>query len=140
MATNGPGAGRLLVLGDAHADEADHRRALLAAYDAVDAPAALQTGDLAHYDLPRPTWFVGGNHEDHDVIVALRAGDSPPGATNVHLLGPAVTTVGGIRVAGLSGTYAPTWFDESLVDRDVVGTESTPPLTPTMAASRRPDT
>ncbi|UPW02319.1 metallophosphoesterase [Halorussus gelatinilyticus] len=126
----------MLVLGDAHADDPDRRRALLAAYRESDADVALQTGDLLHYDLPTPTYFVAGNNEDFDVIDALRRGeDSAPAEDSVHgeglapadssagatvrnatLLASSVAEVEGLRVAGLSGNYAPTKYDEARAD------------------------
>ena len=101
----------MLVLGDAHADDAAHREALVRAYDAADADAALQVGDLRWYDLPVETWFVAGNNEDLDVVDALREGARPPGADNAHLLASTAADVRGLRVAGLSGNYAPTKYD-----------------------------
>ncbi|MFB6154394.1 MAG: metallophosphoesterase [Haloferacaceae archaeon] len=102
----------MLVLGDAHADGPERRRSLFAAYDAAAADVALQTGDLLTYDLPAPTWFVAGNNEDFDVVDRLRAGDDT-GTENVHLLASQAADVGGIRVAGLSGNYAPTQYETS---------------------------
>ena len=99
------------MLGDAHAADPDSRAALLAAYDAVDPDAALQVGDLELYDLPAPTWFVAGNNEDLDVIERLREGESPPDVHNAHLLAGTTAEVDGLRVAGLSGNYAPTKYD-----------------------------
>ncbi|ELZ19411.1 metallophosphoesterase [Haloterrigena salina JCM 13891] len=101
----------MLVLGDAHASEPDRRETLLKLYRAVDPAAVLQLGDLEYYDLPAPTWFVAGNNEDLDVIEALRAGEDPPEADGVHLLASTVASVDGLRVAGLSGNYAPTKYD-----------------------------
>lgn len=101
----------MLVLGDAHASDPDNRAALLAAYDDADADVALQVGDLQCYDLPVRTWFIAGNNEDLDVIDALRAGESPPDTENAFLLAGSVASVEGVRVAGLSGNYAPTKFD-----------------------------
>ncbi|WP_339102560.1 metallophosphoesterase [Haloterrigena salinisoli] len=103
----------MLVLGDAHASEPDRRETLLELYRTVDPDRVLQLGDLEHYDLPAPTWFVAGNNEDFDVIEALRAGESPPEANGVHLLASTAATVDGLRVAGLSGNYAPTRYDRS---------------------------
>ena len=103
----------MLVLGDAHAADDAHREALLAAYEAADADAALQVGDLGYYDLPTPTWFVAGNNEDFDVVDALRSGEAPAGTSNVHLLASEVADVGGLRVAGLSGNYAPTQYEKA---------------------------
>ena len=103
----------MLVLGDAHAADSDNRAALLAAYDAADPEVALQVGDLEYYDLPVPTWFIAGNNEDLDIVEALRAGESPPDVRNAHLLAGAAADVDGLRVAGLSGNYAPTKYDLS---------------------------
>jgi len=101
----------MLVLGDAHAADADNRQALLTAYDDANADVALQVGDLEWYDLPVETWFVAGNNEDLDVIDALRDGGTPPDVANAHLLASTAADLQGRRVAGLSGNYAPTKFD-----------------------------
>ncbi|MFB6126914.1 MAG: metallophosphoesterase [Halolamina sp.] len=106
----------MLVLGDAHADDPDNREALLAAYAASDAERALQLGDLLHYDLPTPTWFVAGNNEDFDRIESLRAGD-PAGTSNLTLLASDTATVEGVSVGGLSGNHAPTRYER---DRDAL--------------------
>ncbi|WP_137283453.1 metallophosphoesterase family protein [Halorussus salinisoli] len=108
----------MLVLGDAHADDPAKRRALLAAYREADADVALQTGDLLHYDLPTPTYFIAGNNEDFDTIDALRRGDVPEDVTvrNATLLASTVAEVAGLRVAGLSGNYAPTKYDRPRAD------------------------
>lgn len=103
----------MLVLGDAHADRPERRCALLAAYDAADAALALQLGDLMHYELPVPTWFIAGNNEDLDVIDALRAGESPAGVTNANLLASTAVELEGVRVAGLSGNHAPTQYEKA---------------------------
>jgi Icc-related predicted phosphoesterase len=100
----------MLVLGDAHATDPTNRRALLAAYDATDAQTVLQLGDLMHYDVPTPTWFIAGNNEDQEVIEALRAGNTPASTNNVHLLASTVVEREGVRIAGLSGNHAPTQF------------------------------
>ncbi|WP_224268413.1 metallophosphoesterase family protein [Haloprofundus salinisoli] len=106
----------MLVLGDAHADDAANRRALLAAYRAaqenpdVDAGTALQLGDLHHYDLPVPTWFVVGNNEAFDVVESIRRGDASLTASRPHLLASTAVELDGLRVVGLSGTYAPTQY------------------------------
>ncbi|WP_135825393.1 metallophosphoesterase family protein [Halorussus ruber] len=106
----------MLVLGDAHADDADHRQSLLAAYRESNASVALHTGDLLYYDLPVPTYFVAGNNEEFDAIDALRRGEDPEGVRNAHLLASTVAEVEGLRIAGLSGNYAPTQYDESRAD------------------------
>ncbi|MFC7139274.1 metallophosphoesterase [Halosimplex aquaticum] len=109
----------MLVFGDAHAADPDNRRYLLAAYEAGDADRALHVGDLEHYDLPVPTWFVAGNNEDFDVIDSLRATASDGneresvdgGVRNVHLLAGQLAEVDGLTVLGLSGNFAPTKYD-----------------------------
>ena len=103
----------MLVLGDAHASHAGRREALMAAYQAVSPEFTLQVGDLECYDLPAPTWFIAGNNEDFDVIDALRRGERPDGVTNAQLLASTVATVDGLRVAGLSGNFAPTRYNRS---------------------------
>ena len=108
----------MLVLGDAHADDPANREALLAAYDAADADRALQVGDLGYYDLPVPTWFVAGNDDDVGVVEALRAGEEPDGARNARLLAGEAVELDGRRVAGLSGTYAPTRYEKPRSDLD----------------------
>ncbi|WP_408960104.1 metallophosphoesterase [Natrinema sp. 74] len=101
----------MLVLGDAHASEPDRLETLLALYRTLEPDHVLQLGDLKRYDLPAPTWFVAGNNEDLDVIDALRAGEEPPETTTVHLLASTAATVDGLRIAGLSGNFAPTKYD-----------------------------
>jgi Icc-related predicted phosphoesterase len=102
----------MLVLGDAHADDPDHRRALFAAYRNSGADVALQLGDLLYYDLPTPTYFIAGNNEDFDVIDALRHGRvESDSVTNAHLLAGRTVELDGLCIAGLSGNYAPTQFE-----------------------------
>ena len=105
----------MLVLGDAHADDPENRDALLAAYRESDADLALQVGDLGHYDLPAPTYFVAGNNEEFDAVDAMRRGDAslPVDGHRPHLLASAAVEAEGLRVAGLSGTYAPTQYEKS---------------------------
>ncbi|MFC6765351.1 metallophosphoesterase family protein [Natrinema soli] len=101
----------MLVLGDAHASDPDRCETLLELYRTLEPDRVLQLGDLERYDLPAPTWFIAGNNEDFDVIEALRAGERPAETDNVHLLASTAATVGGLRVAGLSGNFAPTRYD-----------------------------
>jgi Icc-related predicted phosphoesterase len=102
----------MLALGDAHADDPHNRRALFAAYRNSGADVALQLGDLLYYDLPVPTYFIGGNNEDFDVIEALRHGRvESTRVTNAYLLAGETVEFGGLRIAGLSGNYAPTQFE-----------------------------
>ncbi len=101
----------MLVLGDAHASDPARRETLLECYRTVGPDRVLQVGDLEHYDLPAPTWFVAGNNEDFDVIEALRTENRPAETTTVNLLASSAAALEGRRVAGLSGNYAPTKYD-----------------------------
>ncbi|MFC4357744.1 metallophosphoesterase [Halobium salinum] len=105
----------MTVLGDAHADDPENRASLMAAYEAADAPVTLQLGDLGHYDLPTPTYFVAGNNEDLDVVDALREGDDPDveGVSNLILVASRAFEIGDLKLAGLSGNYAPTQYEKS---------------------------
>jgi Icc-related predicted phosphoesterase len=80
-----------------------------------DVPFWLCVGDLAsrtgaYPEPPVPLYWIKGNNEDFDRIAAWTSGEPAP--RNLHLIpnGTAVT-VGPLRVAGLGGTFAPTWFD-----------------------------
>lgn len=108
----------MLVLGDAHASDPENRRALLSAYDAADANLALQMGDLQYYDLPTPTWFIAGNNEELDAIEALRTGARGERMGNAHLLDSSAVEREGLRIAGLSGNYAPSQFEKSRGELD----------------------
>ncbi|QLK27645.1 metallophosphoesterase [Natrinema zhouii] len=102
----------MLVLGDAHASDPDRCEILLELYRTLEPDRVLQLGDLERYDLPAPTWFIAGNNEDFDMIEALRTGEHPAETNdNVHLLASTAATVDGLRVAGLSGNFAPTRYD-----------------------------
>jgi len=82
-----------------------------------EVPFWLCVGDVASrtgaYPEPRsPVYWIKGNNEDFDRIAAFEAGrDAIP---NLHFIrnGTAVT-VGPLKVAGLGGTFAPTWFETS---------------------------
>ncbi|WP_135534234.1 metallophosphoesterase family protein [Halostella pelagica] len=102
----------MLVLGDAHAADPENREALRSAYDAADADVALHVGDLEYYDLPVPTYFVAGNNEDFDVVESMRQ-NATLGDRNARLLASTAVEVSGLRVAGLSGNYAPTRYEKS---------------------------
>jgi Icc-related predicted phosphoesterase len=69
------------------------------------------------YDLPIPTYFIAGNNEDFDVVESLRHGRlESSGVSNAHLLHSTTADVEGLRVAGLSGNFAPTQFEKSRSD------------------------
>jgi len=76
-----------------------------------DVPFWLCVGDLADADgryeaVEAPLHWIKGNNEDFD---AIAAGAFPSGLC--HLPNAREVDVGGIRVAGLGGTLAPTWYE-----------------------------
>jgi Icc-related predicted phosphoesterase len=80
-----------------------------------DIPLWLCVGDLASrtgaYPHPdAPLYWIKGNNEDFDRVDAFAAGREA--IANLHYIpnGTAVA-VGPLRVAGLGGTFAPTWYD-----------------------------
>ena len=71
-------------------------------------------GDLAsstgrYPDVRAPLYWIKGNNEDFDRIAAWSAGE-PSGNLRFIPNGTAAT-VGPLTVAGLGGTYAPTWYE-----------------------------
>src|SRR5688572_11645590 len=96
------------ALGDIHGDFESARR-VMGRHPEV--PFWLCVGDVAdgegRYEaLPAPLHWIKGNNENFDVI---DAGIFPG---NLHYLPNArLAEIGGIRVAGLGGTFAPSWYD-----------------------------
>jgi Icc-related predicted phosphoesterase len=88
-------------------------------------PFWLCVGDLATisgaYPEPAaPLYFIQGNNESFDRITAFRTGaESVP---NLHFIpnGTAIE-VGSIKVAGVGGTFAPTWYDTPAAELPVKG-------------------
>jgi hypothetical protein len=80
-----------------------------------EVPFWLCVGDLASRSgaYPEPIkalYWIKGNNENFDAIAEFESGARPAG--NLHFIanGTAVDA-GPLRVAGLGGTYAPSWFD-----------------------------
>jgi Icc-related predicted phosphoesterase len=85
-----------------------------------EVPFWICVGDLASrtgaYPEPAaPLFWIKGNNEDFDRIAAWEAGEAQPRNLQYIPNGTAVQ-VGPLRVAGLGGTFAPTWFDTSAAD------------------------
>jgi Icc-related predicted phosphoesterase len=85
-----------------------------------DVPLWICVGDLAsrtgaYPEPPKPLFWIKGNNEDFDRIAQWEHGAAEP--RNLHYIanGTAVD-VGSVRVAGLGGTFAPTWFDTAAKD------------------------
>ena len=106
-------ADRFGALGDIHGDFENARRIMMRHRDI---PFWLCVGDVADAEgryepLPVPLHFIKGNNEGFD---AIAGGDLP---ANLHYLANAVLrTIEGVRVAGLGGTFAPSWFDSPAAD------------------------
>src|SRR3954462_3099013 len=72
-------------------------------------------GDLAsesgEYPAPRaPLYWIKGNNEDFDFVAAQpRASGTLPNLC--YLPNGVPVTVSGLTLAGLGGTFAPTWYD-----------------------------
>jgi len=80
-----------------------------------DVPLWICVGDVASrtgaYPTPaRPLFWIKGNNEDFDRIAAWEAGaEQPPNLR--YIRNGTAAAVGGLRVAGLGGTFAPSWFN-----------------------------
>jgi hypothetical protein len=101
------------VIGDVHGDFESVRR-IMARHQEV--PFWLSVGDVADAEgryepFPAPLHFIKGNNEGFD---ALAGGQLP--ANLYYLPNGTLRTVGRVRVAGLGGTFAPTWFDTPASD------------------------
>jgi Icc-related predicted phosphoesterase len=96
------------ALGDIHGDFAAVERIMRRH---ADIPFWLSVGDLAddegRYGTPvAPIYWIKGNNDDFDFIAR---GDS---IENLHYIANGtLAVVDGIRVTGLGGTFAPTWFE-----------------------------
>jgi len=80
-----------------------------------DVPFWICVGDLAsrsgaYPSPPAPLFWIKGNNEDFDRIAAFAEGrDAIPNLR--YIPNGTCVTVGPLQVAGLGGTFAPTWFD-----------------------------
>ena len=80
-----------------------------------DVPLWICVGDVAsrtgsYPEPPRPLFWIKGNNEDFERIAAWESGEAQP--KNLHYIrNGTAADVGPLRVAGLGGTFAPTWFD-----------------------------
>jgi lariat debranching enzyme len=85
-----------------------------------DVPLWICVGDVAsrtgaYPTPPRPLFWIKGNNEDFERIAAWEAGEPQP--HNLHYIrNGTAADVGPLRVAGLGGTYAPTWFNTAVTD------------------------
>jgi Icc-related predicted phosphoesterase len=96
------------ALGDIHG-AFDAVRSIVARHD--DVPFWLCVGDIAdeagrYETLGAPVYWIHGNNDNFDAIAAR---DLP--ADLHHIDNGSAITIGGLRVAGLGGTFAPTWYE-----------------------------
>ena len=78
-------------------------------------PYWICVGDLAsrtgaYSEPPAPLFWIKGNNEDFDRIGEWERGSAQPRNLRYIRNGTAATA-GLVRIAGLGGTFAPTWFD-----------------------------
>lgn len=99
------------IIGDVHGDFDALNRVMTRH---ADVAFWLSVGDVAsdgmRYPEPvAPFYWIEGNNEDFEFIARLCTGLRVP---NLHFLANGTcSTVDGIAVAALGGTYAPTWYD-----------------------------
>ena len=85
-----------------------------------EVPLWICVGDLAsrtgaYPTPPRPLYWIKGNNEDFERIAAWESGEPQP--SNLHYIrNGTAADVGPLRVAGLGGTFAPTWFETSAAE------------------------
>ena len=96
------------ALGDIHGDFESARRVMTRH---PEVPFWLCVGDVAdgqgrYEPVTAPLYWIKGNNENFDLVAAGTF------AANLHFLSNArLYTIEGVRVAGLGGTHAPTWYD-----------------------------
>ena len=96
------------ALGDIHG-AFDSARAAIGRHP--DVTAWLCVGDIAdeqgrYESLDAPVYWIHGNNDNFD---AIAAGALPSDLH--HIPNGGVVDIGGVRVAGLGGTFAPTWYE-----------------------------
>lgn len=101
------------ALADIHGNF-DAMRAAMGRHPEV--PAWLCVGDVAsnsgaYPEPPAPLYWIKGNNEDFDRIAEWEAGHGPVPRNLHYIRNGTAATVGPLTVAGLGGTFAPTWFD-----------------------------
>jgi hypothetical protein len=85
-----------------------------------DVPLWLQVGDVAsnegEYFTPiAPLYWIKGNNEDFDFVAGQPAGSGT--IPNLHYIPNGVQIEAhGLKLAGLGGTFAPTWYERTPAD------------------------
>ena len=101
------------ALGDVHGDFASIRR-IMARHP--DVSFWICVGDLAddqgrYEPVDVPVYWIKGNNENFD---AIASGDMP--ASLRYVPNATLTTIDGVRIAGLGGTFAPNWYRTPAAD------------------------
>jgi Icc-related predicted phosphoesterase len=101
------------AIGDIHGDFASVRR-IMGRHP--DVPFWISVGDLAddqgrYEDVPAPLHWIKGNNENFDVIAS---GDLPASLRLIE--NGRERAIEDVRVAGLGGTFAPSWYETPAAD------------------------
>jgi Icc-related predicted phosphoesterase len=101
------------ALGDIHGDFESAAR-IVARH--ADVPFWLCVGDVAddagrYQPVGSRVYWIKGNNENFDAIAARDLPPSLPFLDNGEMV-----TIDGLRVAGLGGTFAPTWYETPAAD------------------------
>jgi hypothetical protein len=105
---------KLGALGDVHGDFASVRAAMARH---PDVGLWVSVGDLGdgqgrYEPLPEPLYWIKGNNDNLEVIAGMLAGERH--VPNLYYIPNGVAVEAGpIRIAGLGGTLAPTWYDRA---------------------------
>lgn len=100
------------ALGDVHGDFVSVRSIMERHADVALWVSVGDLGDAAgrYQSPPLPLYWIKGNNDNLEFIAEMQAGR--PAMPNLHYVPNGVPVqVGPIRVAGLGGTLAPTWYD-----------------------------
>jgi Icc-related predicted phosphoesterase len=104
---------KLGALGDVHGDMASVQRIM---QRHPDVQHWLSVGDLAdpkgtYVSPPAALYWIKGNNDNLEFIAGLMAGSRVPIANLHYIPNGVAATIGSVVVAGLGGTFAPTWYE-----------------------------
>jgi uncharacterized protein len=110
------------AIGDIHADFDAVRRVMRRH---AEIPFWLCVGDVGddaglYEDPPAPLHWIKGNNEDFDFLAGNRL-------ANLHYIpNGLLVEIDGLRVAGVGGTHAPTWYEKKASELPAGGTRLQP--------------